>query len=84
MPASEDMLSEKLTILKLENQLLQEELSNQEKKALIKQIKKKYGRNWRNVLNVKDNTTMRQLAQVGEMMSTVVPQRRNDGQVRHR
>lgn len=72
----EDKLSEKLDMLKLENQILQEEVSNQERKVIIKQLKRKYGSNWRNILAVKDGQTMRQLAQIGENMSTVIPKGR--------
>jgi hypothetical protein len=68
-----DAMEAKLESLKLERQMLEEQSVIEERKALIRSIKKKYGKNWRSVIgNAKDNQTLRQFAQIGrgEAMKT--------------
>jgi len=59
-------LEEKLDQLRLENQIESEKGDMLEKRILQKQLRKKYGRNWRNIVgNIKDNETLRQFAEAG-------------------
>ena len=67
-----DSLEEKLETMRLRNQILTEEAEASEKKALIKTIKRKYGRNWRGSLgDIKDNDSLRQFGRIGKGMSTL-------------
>ena len=57
---------EKLDKLRLENETETIKSDMLEKKILQRQLKKKYGRNWKNMLHgMRDNETMRQLANTG-------------------
>jgi len=59
-------LEEKLDQLRLENQIESEKGDMLEKRILQKQLRKKYGRNWRNIVgNIRDNETLRQFAEAG-------------------
>ena len=59
-------LEEKLDQLRIENQIESEKGDMLEKKILQKQLRKKYGRNWRNIVgNIRDNETLRQFAEAG-------------------
>lgn len=59
-------LEEKLDQLRLQNQIESEKGDMLEKRILQKQLRKKYGRNWRNMIgNIKDNETLRQFANAG-------------------
>lgn len=59
-------LEEKLDQLRIENQIESEKGDMLEKRILQKQLRKKYGRNWRNMIgNIKDNETLRQFANAG-------------------
>jgi len=59
-------LEEKLEQLRLESQIESEKGDMLEKRILQKQLRKKYGRNWRNIVGgIKDNSSLRQLAEAG-------------------
>ena len=66
-------LEEKLDKLKLKNQVAEEELSLREKKIIVSQLKKKYGKGWRQILGSKgkDSEFLRQFANVGKKMSDI-------------
>ena len=67
-----DALEEKLETMRLRNQILTEEAEASEKKALIKMIKRKYGKNWRNGLGgIRDNDSLRQFGKIGKGMSSL-------------
>jgi len=67
-----DVLEEKLETMRLKNQILTEEAEASEKKALIKTIKRKYGKNWRNSLGeIRDNDSLRQFSRIGKGMSSL-------------
>ena len=69
---SDSGLEEKLEMMKLKNQLLSEKVSMTEKKAMIKDLKRKYGRDWKNILKLgKDSDMMRQFASAGKKMGDV-------------
>jgi len=80
MRKSADDLEEKLEMMRLENELLSEELSANKKKAIIRQIKKKYGKNWRGSLGgMKDSGMLQQFANAGRTMSSFGPTEKSDG-----
>ncbi len=59
-------LEEKLDQLRLENQIEGEKGDMLEKRILQKQLRKKYGRNWKKMIgDIKDNETLRQFAEAG-------------------
>ena len=65
-------LEEKLEMMKLKNQLLDEKVNMSQKKAIIKEIKRKYGKDWKNILKLgKDSDMMRQFASAGKKMGDV-------------
>ena len=69
---SEDNLENKLESMKLKNQIEEQKLSLSHKKAMEKELKKKYGRDWRNILKVgKDSDLMKQFAHAGRTMGDV-------------
>jgi len=68
-----DELEDKLESLRIEGQVLEESARNEQRKAIIKQLKKKYGKNWRNMLKLKDNESMRQFSNMGRRMSQLTP-----------
>lgn len=59
-----DEIAEKLEVMKLQSEVLTEKASQEQIKAMIKELKKKYGRNWRKILNIRDSETLRQFANV--------------------
>lgn len=60
---NEDELDEKIDRLKLQNELLEQEYTVAQRKAMIKEIRKKYGANWKSILGgLKDNESLRQLS----------------------
>lgn len=65
-------LEDKLEMMKLKNQLLDEKVSSTQKKAMIKEIKKKYGRDWKSILKLgKDSDMLKQFAHAGRTMGDV-------------
>ena len=69
-----DKLEEKLERMKLQSQVMAQAADIEEKKAIIRQLKKKYGRNWRQFFGgIRDNPTLRQLAGAGKKFSSVTP-----------
>lgn len=65
-------LEDKLEMMKLKNQLLDEKVSSTQKKAMIKEIKKKYGRDWKSILKLgKDSDMLKQFAHAGKSMGDV-------------
>jgi len=64
--ANESALEEKIEETKLNNQLLEEEYKGEVRRAQIRELKKKYGKNWRSMLGgLKDSQTIKQLAEIG-------------------
>jgi hypothetical protein len=65
-------LEEKLEMMKLKNQLLDEKVNMSQKKAIIKEIKRKYGKDWKSVLKLgKDSDMLKQFANAGRKMGDV-------------
>jgi len=56
-------IHEKLETLKLQSEVETERVTIAEKKAMIRELKKRYGPNWKKVLgNIRDNQSLRQFA----------------------
>jgi hypothetical protein len=69
---SEDNLENKLETMKLKNQIEEQKLSISQKKMMEKELKKKYGRDWRNILKVgKDSDLMKQFANAGRSLGDI-------------
>lgn len=66
-----DELEEKLETMRLNNQIAEERLELSEKNSMEKELKKKYGRDWKHILNIKDSDAMRQFANAGKTISKV-------------
>jgi len=65
-------LEEKLEMMKLKNQLLDEKVSSTQKKAMIKELKRKYGKDWKSILKLgKDSDLMKQFASAGRKMGDI-------------
>lgn len=65
-------LNEKLQKMKIKNEILEEKLTYSQRKAMIKEIKKKYGRDWKHILSVgKDSPAMEQFANIGRTMGDI-------------
>lgn len=58
-----EMLDEKLETLQVENELLEQQVELEKRKAIIKELKAKYGKDWKNIFtSLYDNETIKQLA----------------------
>ena len=69
---SEENLENRLESLKLKNQIEEQKLSISQKKMMEKELKRKYGRDWKSILKIgKDSDLMKQFAHAGKTMGDV-------------
>lgn len=65
--ADEENIEERLDNLRIQRQVIDEESAISERKAYIKEIKSKYGRNWRQIIGAVNkaltNATLKQYAE---------------------
>lgn len=58
-----DNMGEKLDSLQMENEVLEAELTNEQRKAMIRELKRKYGKSWRKALEgLRGNETIKSFA----------------------
>jgi len=61
---------DKIGNLILENEIAEQELSLTQKKAVIRELKRRYGKDWRQVLG-KNSSTLDSLSRAGKTMASM-------------
>jgi U3 small nucleolar ribonucleoprotein component len=61
---------DKIGNLILENEVADQELSLTQKKAIIRELKRRYGKDWRHIIG-KDSSTLDSLSRAGKTMASI-------------